>query len=553
MARSYYEQSRSHLEEALAAARKAAEQSPRFGFAQTRVAEMEFSSGRIERARAAVDLGLKVSPRNAEALALRGFLLSAQNKIPEAITYFNQAIAIDGALGNAWLGRGLCLIRQGHAEAGRQDLQVAATVEPNRAVLRSYVGKAFSNAGQNGPALKELELARTLDARDPTAWLYSALIKQQENRINEGVRDLEESQELNQNRSVYRSRLLLDQDRAVRGANLATVYADAGMSDVSLREAVRAVNSDYANFSAHLFLANSYSELQNNNRINLRYETPAVDEYLVANILADARAGTLSPYVTQQEYSKLFERDRFGFSSETEYLSRGDWSQTAAQYGIFGNSSYVAEVSYHSFNGQRPNGDLEDLTTSLKVKQHLTPQDSIYFEALLYDADFGDGRFNEWRRSRGDEGAGCFREREHIAARARGDTKATGDSHGVGAGLCCGHVDLGNRDTCVCRDLGEIRIEQRNVWPQVGRANHTDAQRNRIPLVRDEGPIIDLAGDGNRPEVILTIGDRTLRVRDAVRERECKDDEWQQPAAHQRSQHTSGTLAAKPAGSAPDR
>jgi tetratricopeptide (TPR) repeat protein len=392
LAESYYQQSKSKLEEARAAARKAVEVSPDFAFALARLAEMEFSFGRIDAAGEAVEKSLQLAPRNAQALALKGFLLSAQNRISAAVDYFDQAIAIDGALGNAWLGRGLCRIRQGHAEEGRKDIQVAATVEPQRAVLRSYLGKAFSHAGDNVQALKELEFARRLDTNDPTAWLYSSLIKQQENQINEAVRDLETSQALNENRRVYRSRLLLDQDRSVRGVNLATIYEDAGMTDVSLREAVRSVNADYANYSAHLFLAGSYNALRDPRLVNLRYETPALNEYLVANLLADARAGTLSPYITQQEYSKLFERDHFGFSSSTEYLSRGDWTQNAAHYGIMGNTSYAAEVSYLSFNGQGPNNDLEQVTTSLKVKHHLTPQDSVYVQGIYSDAEYGDLR-----------------------------------------------------------------------------------------------------------------------------------------------------------------
>ena len=167
LAESYYQQSHSKLNEALAAAQNAAKQSPNFGFAWERVAELEFSFGRTDKAIAALDKSLQLSPRNAEALSLKGFLLAAQNKIAAAQNYFDQAIAIDGALGNAWLGRGLCLIRQGHSRAGRQDLQTAATLEPNRAILRSYVGKAFSNDGQNELAHKEIELAKKLDPNDP--------------------------------------------------------------------------------------------------------------------------------------------------------------------------------------------------------------------------------------------------------------------------------------------------------------------------------------------------------------------------------------------------
>ena len=255
------------------------------------MAELEFSFGHISEAIKALERALRLAPRNAEALALQGFLLAAQNKIGEAITYFEQAMAVDGALANAWLGRGLCRIRQGNADAGRKDLLVAAALEPQRALLRSYLGKAYTDAGEANLASKEFVRARQLDPKDPTAWLYSALFEQQNNQINEAIRDLEKSEEMNNNREVYRSRLLLDQDRAVRGANLANIYRDAGMFDVSLREAVRAVNSDYANYSAHLFLANSYDQFRDPKQINLRYETPAETEYLIASLLAPVGAG----------------------------------------------------------------------------------------------------------------------------------------------------------------------------------------------------------------------------------------------------------------------
>ena len=45
------------------------------------------------------------------------------------------------------------------------------------------------------------------------------------------------------------------------------------MTDVSVREAAQAVTYDYANYSAHLFLANSFDALRDPTRFNLRYET----------------------------------------------------------------------------------------------------------------------------------------------------------------------------------------------------------------------------------------------------------------------------------------
>jgi tetratricopeptide (TPR) repeat protein len=390
LAQSYSHQSRGHLREALSAARKSVEVSPDFGFGWTRVAELEFSFGHTRQAEEALERGLQYSPRNAQALALKGFVLAAQNRISEAISWFNHALTADPNLANAWLGRGLCLIRQGHSQRGREDLLTAVAMEPQRAILRSYLAKAYTDAGDETRATHELGIAKSIDRNDPTAWLYSALLNEQENRINDAVRDLEKSQELTGNRRIYRSGLLLDQDRAVRSANLARIYRDAGMFDVAIREASRAVSYDYANYSAHLFLANSYDSLRDPNRINLRYETPAEAEYLIANLLAPVGAGILSQTISQQEYSKLFERDRFGVTSTTEYLSRGAWTQRGAQFGTYQNSSYMFEGLYRWDPGQRPNNDFEETELRLQLKQQLTPHDSIYLHGNYYTADAGD-------------------------------------------------------------------------------------------------------------------------------------------------------------------
>jgi Tfp pilus assembly protein PilF len=392
LADSYYEQSLGGpkaLDNALQLARRAAASSPDFGFARERVAELEFSFGKTDRALADLKTALQLSPRNAQALALQGFLLAAQNKTREAIASFNAALAVDSALGNAWLGRGLCRIKRGDSKAGREDLLIAAAMEPQRAALRSYLGKAFGDAGDTLRATNELRLAKQLDTNDPTAWLYSALLNEQNNRINEAVRDLEKSQELNNNRSVYRSGLLLDQDRAVRSANLARIYDEAGLTDVAVREANKAVEADYASYSAHLFLANSYDRIRNSSPVDLRYETPAFSEYLVASLLGPADGRILAQPVSQEQYTSLLERDGPGIFSSTEYSSRGAWDQYASQYGTFKNSSYAAEEEYASDPGELPNQASETHTYSFKMKQALTPRDQVFGQVLQYDQSGG--------------------------------------------------------------------------------------------------------------------------------------------------------------------
>jgi tetratricopeptide (TPR) repeat protein len=390
MRRSILLQSEFDLEGALRAARAATEISPNFGFAHERVAELEFSLGRVPQARAAVEQALRFSPRNAQALALRGYLFSAESRIPQAITFFDRAIDLDGGLPTAWAGRGLCKIRQGRAEEGRLDLQMAATIEPQVSIWRSYLGKAFSNEGDNKGARREFALAQKLDPNDPTSYLYSALLNQEDNRINEAVRDLEKSLELNEARGLQRGQRLLDQDRAVRSANLALMYQDAGMPDVAVRTAMRTLNADYANYMGHYFLGSSYNAARGVGRVDVRFETPALAEYLVANLESSASAGTLSPYVTQQEYSKLFEKDRLGFASSTEYLSRGAWLETASQYGNYGSSAYSVDMLYRSDPGQRPNNDIFQVAPSVTLKQELSQKDMILFQGQYAYTDSGD-------------------------------------------------------------------------------------------------------------------------------------------------------------------
>ena len=51
-------------------------------------------------------------------------------------------------------------------------------------------------------ALHELELARMLDSRDPSARFYEAILLQEQNRLNDAVRGAEAAKDLNDNRRL---------------------------------------------------------------------------------------------------------------------------------------------------------------------------------------------------------------------------------------------------------------------------------------------------------------------------------------------------------------
>lgn len=407
-----YGRGRSALEKARRAAERAVAALPESGFALARLADLEFSFGETRRAETAVNTALVRVPRHAPAFALRGFLRSAQNRFAEAAGDFATAIELDGKLGTAWLGQGLIQFRQGRQAEGLTSLQMAVMHEPQRALFRSYLAKGYYEAATfaawpgaaaaqlaGGEAARarwieradeELAMARTLDPHDPTPDLYAALLDRQRNRINAAVVELERSKELNDNRRLQRSGLLLDQDQAVRGANLASIYRDAGMVDWSVQEASRAVQSDYANFSAHLFLANSYDALRDPTRFNLRYETPWFHELLLANLLSPVGAGVLSQNISQQEYARLFDRNRLGLSSTTEYLSDGRWRETASHYGMVDSLGYALDVDYQHNDGVRENNDLSRLEWHSTIKYQLSPQDAAFLLVRYQEAESGD-------------------------------------------------------------------------------------------------------------------------------------------------------------------
>ena len=390
MAESYFQQSLTRLEPATNAARRATVLAPQNGFTWTRLAELEFSAGRNKEARAAIEKGLALTPQSARAHALRGFILSSENRIADARASFETSVQLDGGFGNGWLGLGLTKIKKGDLEGGRADLQTAATVEPTSSIFHSYLGKAMSQDGRKLEAEKDLQLARQLDPNDPTPLLYMAIENQLNNRTNAAIKDLGKSIELNDNRRLYRSGFLLDQDRAVRSANLARIYQNAGMDAVAVREASRAVESDYTSASAHLFLANSFDALRDPDRTLLRYETPWFNELLLSNLLSPVGGGPLSQFVSQEEYSKMLEADGVGGSISTEWQSTDDLRTAASFFGTDGNVSYGIDAYYRNDNGDRPNSDLELQELYGQIKWQATPDDIVYFLGKWADQNQGD-------------------------------------------------------------------------------------------------------------------------------------------------------------------
>jgi tetratricopeptide (TPR) repeat protein len=299
---------------ARAQAERAAEADPGNSLALSRVAELRMAEGDLRGAEEAARKAVERSPGEWRALAVLGFVKLAQFRSEEAEGFLQRAVEADPSAGLARVGLGLARIRRGKVEAGREELQTAVVLDPNDSLLRSYLGKAYYEEKRAEEAGKELALAKQLDPADPTPYLYDAIRKQNENSPAEALEDLRAAIERNDNRAVYRSRLLLDEDRAVRGADLARIYNDLGFGALGLVAARRSADQDQSSYSSHLFLAGGYRTLP-------EFAPAFLSEVLQARIYQPvsvnaARPDVVNEIVSFNEYTALFDRPRLrGFGS----------------------------------------------------------------------------------------------------------------------------------------------------------------------------------------------------------------------------------------------
>ena len=402
LARSYTLQAKGDIPGALAAAEKATELAPKLGYAWSRLARLQFSTGRIAEMNRSLKRARELSPKNAEVATLSGFGAAATADLNLARRHFLEAIDVAPAYADAWLGLGLIHFKENREEEALRCLLAAAALEPNRSILRSYLGKGFAEISRNRLSLKadpsmdkalhELKQAQKLDPADPTPWLYSALLKQDGNRPIEAIRDLQRSIELNDNRSLYRSRMLLDEDLAVRRSNLAEIYQNAGLPTQAIAEAGRAGAADYTNFASHDFMARSYGALLDPAGLAQRYDVVVSNELFLRNILAPAGAGLAAQSLSNQEYSSLFNQSGLTGFGSARYDSRGRHSLSSFISHSQGPAAYAIELLHEDWDLHHFNDDFRRDGFLAQFKYDLSPRDRFYATILHQDTEQGDVR-----------------------------------------------------------------------------------------------------------------------------------------------------------------
>jgi tetratricopeptide (TPR) repeat protein len=341
-------QSHFDLPGATEAARKAVELDPADVRAKITLGQLLFGAGYIPEPQDLVDQVLAASPREPLAHSLKGFLLLARGKTDASIASFHEAITLDASQGEPHLGLGIALMRKGQIPQALEEILIATLLEPRVALHFTYLGKALYEVKEFDRAMKALEWAKVLDPLDPTPHLYSGIIRTDLNQAGPAIRDLERSVALNDNRAVYRSRFLLDQDRAVRNIDLARTYDNLGLTAMARNRAVLSLKDDPNNSAAHLFMANVL--------LNEKDRTTAGSSELLKALLTEP--ANQNSFNTFSDYTSLFERPRLqgraeiqlGSDDYQEYTGNvwGGWENFAAQ-DVFIYSTR-AGFKDHNFN-----------------------------------------------------------------------------------------------------------------------------------------------------------------------------------------------------------
>jgi hypothetical protein len=249
-------------------------------------------------------------------------------------------------------------------------------------------------------------MAKQLDPRDPTPYFYDAIRKQTTNRPVEALQDMEKAIELNDNRAVYRSRLLLDADLAARSAALSRIYSDLGFQQLALVEGWKSVNTDPTNFSAHRFLADSYSVLP-------RHEIARVSELLQSQLLQPLNMTPIQPRLAESnlfligaggpaalsfnEFNPLFNRNGFNFQSTGLAGENKTYTGEGVLSGIYNKAAFSLGGFHFQTDGFRTNSQQKDDIANAFLQFELDPKTSFQFEYRFRNTTNGDLQLNFFR------------------------------------------------------------------------------------------------------------------------------------------------------------
>ncbi|NOY09209.1 MAG: tetratricopeptide repeat protein [Spirochaetes bacterium] len=299
-------------------------------------ARILFGSGKTEMALRDIKYAGKIKRDNPQVLSLSGFIKMSRGSRDDARADFEKAVELDSQFGEPHLGLGLIQFREGKKEKGLEEILIATLLQPKISLYQSYLAKGYHQLERAEESLSTLKSAEKLDPLDPTPRLYASLFLQDSFRFVDALDKMHEAIALNDNRAVYRSRLLLDKDLATKSVSMARVYRELGFDSWGMYEAHKSLNADFANPSVHLFLADLYGNVPD----RLQAQGSELLQYL---LYIPVNRNVFSTY---KEYTVLFDVPFFSVSlySEASYPF-----SVLAETGTRSGSDYFAHLAFLNY------------------------------------------------------------------------------------------------------------------------------------------------------------------------------------------------------------
>jgi tetratricopeptide (TPR) repeat protein len=396
---SYAQQAVFDIEGARATMEQAVTDQPGDALAWARLSELWLMTGYRDRARETANKAAELAPDLERVQTVRGFADLVEFRTGTASESFERAIALNPADPLPRFGLGLAQIREGSLAAGRGNLELAVGLDSSNALLRTYLGRAYFEERRDPQAADQYELAKELDPLDPTAYLYDAIRLQTVNRPVEALRQLDRSIELNDNRAVYRSRLLLDSDRAARGASLARIYQDLDFLDTGVREATNSLTLDPTNPSAHRFLADIYAGTRRteSSRVSELFQSQMLQELNQTPIPAQLGESFLN-IVTQggpttpgyNEFTPLFQSNGLDVNVNGVLGNNDTQGIEGSAAVLYDRYSISASGFSYDTDGWRDNADISHNIGNVFFQSAITPELNGQLEFRSRRTHYGD-------------------------------------------------------------------------------------------------------------------------------------------------------------------
>ncbi len=165
IALSYAQQANFNLEGARNSLERAVQADPNNALAWARLAEMHMSFAELDKALEAAQKAVALDPNLSRTQMVLGFAHLVRVNTEEARKTFRKRLNWIKQTRFRDLVLGSRRSANGDLEEGRKEIEVAASLDPNNSIIRSYLGKAYYEEKRSEAAERDYATAKELDPR----------------------------------------------------------------------------------------------------------------------------------------------------------------------------------------------------------------------------------------------------------------------------------------------------------------------------------------------------------------------------------------------------